>query len=251
MTIHAYSIARPDRSGSKVNEDLFVYAYCLKMGYEYLGPIGTNWLEDHTKLCSFLNLPLPLQNIPEDGVSQRIIEEDYSRSVYPDVNELITPDFLNLIRLQAEKNTSVVDEWCNPKISIHIRRGDVSLNTHTSRYIPNQYFLHSCRMILERFPNSEITIFSESDSSESFEQFSDIGCSLKLDLDLVETWKELINSDVFFMSKSSFSYVPGMYNKNLVVYYPAWYQKLNHWLHSDDDLLWNKIYDFLEKKYGK
>ena len=101
------------------------------------------------------------------------------------------------------------------------------------------------------FPNSEISIFSESNSSESFEQFLEIGCTLKLDLDLVETWKELINSDVFFMSKSSFSYVPAMYNKNLIVYYPAWYQKLEHWLDCQDPFLWDKIYEFLEKKYGK
>lgn len=251
MTIEAYSIAIPDRSGSKINEDLFVYAHCLKMGYNYNGPIGTNWLEDHTKLCSLLNLPLPLQNPPEGGSAKRIKEEEYSRRVYPDVNQLITPDFLDLIRERAGKNILPVEKSRNPKISLHIRRGDVSLHTHANRYIPNQYFLDSCKKILERFPNSEISIFSESNSSESFEQFLEIGCTLKLDLDLVETWKELINSDVFFMSKSSFSYVPAMYNKNLIVHYPAWYQKLEHWLDCQDPFLWDKIYEFLEKKYGK
>jgi hypothetical protein len=251
MTISAYSIARPDRSGSKVNEDLFVYAHCLKMGYNYLGPIGTNWLEDHTRLCAFLNLPLPLKNPPPDGSSLKIVEDDYSRKIYPDVNHLITNDFLGKIRSQAEVNILSPEKFENPKISIHIRRGDVSLHTHTSRYITNQYFLDSCKMILQRFPNSEINIFSESDSSESFDQFLQIGCRLKLDIDLAETWKQIINSDVFFMSKSSFSYVPALYNRNLIVYYPAWYQKLDHWLDSMDEFLWDKIYGFLEKKYGK
>lgn len=251
MKTFAYSIARPDRSGSKVNEDLFVLAHCLKMGYEYLGPMGTNWIEDHTRLLDLLNLPLPLQEKPQKEQLVEISEMDYSRDVYADVNQLITPDFLDLIRKRIPSVFESNEDRRTPKVAVHIRRGDVSLNTHTSRYIPNQYFLNCCKMVLERFPNSEINIFSESHSSESFEGFEEIGCKLNLDLDLSETWREIITSDVFFMSKSSFSYVPAMYNKNLVVYYPAWYQKLNHWISCEDDLLWKKIYESLEKKYGK
>jgi len=53
------------------------------------------------------------------------------------------------------------------------------------------------------------------------------------------------------MSKSSFSYVPALYNKNFVVYYPAWYDKLNHWTSSDDLDLWDKIRNYIVAKYEK
>jgi hypothetical protein len=251
MKSKAYSIARPDRCGSKINEDLFVFAFCFQKGYEYLGPIGTNWLEEHLKLSGFLNLPLPLRDQQRITGAIKIEEKDYSRDIFPDVNALITADFLNFIRKKAEPNLLPEKKSENPQIAMHIRRGDVSFTTHKNRYIPNQYFLDYCKRILSVYPTAEITIFSESESSEDFSAFKELGCFLSLDTDLVKTWAQIINSDVFFMSKSSFSYVPAMYNKNLVVYFPAWYQKLKNWISSEDEDSWENILEFLNKKYGK
>jgi hypothetical protein len=250
MKPKAYSIARTDRCGSKINEDLFVFAFCYQNGYEYLGPIGTNWFDEHLKLSEFLNLPLPSKDQQKILGAIQIEEKDYSREIFPDVNDLITADFLNFIRKKAEPNLLPENRSTNPKIAMHIRRGDVSLTTHKNRYIPNQYFLDYCKKILITYPSAEITIFSESDSSEDFSSFRELGCFLSLDTDLVKTWAQIINSDVFFMSKSSFSYVPAMYNKNLVVYFPAWYQKLEHWINSEDQGSWENILKFLKNKYA-
>jgi hypothetical protein len=247
----AYSIARFDRCGSKVNEDLFVYAHCIKMGYDYVGPKATNWQHEHKLLSSLLNLPIPFGDNLEIKDWVEIRENDYSRDVYEDVNDLIDVDFLEIIRERAESNIRFHTGRINPKISIHIRRGDVSFQSHPQRYIKNEYFLENCRKLLEIFPRCEISIFSETNSSESFADFERLGCRLFLDSDLTLAWREMINSDVLFMSKSSFSYVPAMYNKNLVVYYPAWYQKLNHWISSEDPELWLKLDNFLSERYEK
>lgn len=36
------------------------------------------------------------------------------------------------------------------------------------------------------------------------------------------------------MSQSSFSYVPSIYNKNIVIYHPMWSNKLKNWLDVSD-----------------
>ena len=220
----AYSISRVDRCGSQVNEDIFVYAYCIQSNLDFIGPVGDNWFNEHTKLTELLNLPLPIKQLPETLDLIKIGEADYSKEIYPDKN---------------------------PKVSIHIRRGDVSFHSHTHRYIPNSYFLGLVRNIIEIAPSSEVTIFSESKSSEPFDDFIKLGCKVLLDTDLVDIWKEMITCDILFMSKSSFSYVPALYNKNFVVYYPAWYDKLNNWTSSEDPDLWEKIRNYIGAKYEK
>lgn len=50
------------------------------------------------------------------------------------------------------------------------------------------------------------------------------------------------------MSKSSFAYVPAIYNNNFVIYYPAWYPKLNHWHDTHAPDLWNNLQLFLDRR---
>jgi len=247
----AYSISRVDRCGSQVNEDIFVYAHCIQSNLDFVGPVGNNWFKEHTKLAELLNLPLPIKELPNTLDLIKIAETDYSKEIYPDRNDLITPSFIDYLRERSSSNINYNSHYKNPKVVIHIRRGDVSFHTHTHRYIPNSYFLNLVRKVIEISPFLDITIFSESNSSESFDDFTNLGCKVLLDTDLADIWKEMITCDVLFMSKSSFSYVPALYNKNFVVYYPAWYDKLNHWTSSDDPDLWDKIRNYIVAKYEK
>jgi hypothetical protein len=247
----AYSISRVDRCGSQVNEDIFVYAHCIQLNLDFVGPVGNNWFKEHTKLTELLNLPLPIKELAHNLDLVKIEESDYSKEIYPDRNDLITPSFIDHLRKRSSANINYDIRFGNPKVVIHIRRGDVSFHTHSHRYIPNSYFLNLVRNFIEISPSSDITIFSESNSSESFDDFIRLGCKVLLDTDLADIWKEMITCDVLFMSKSSFSYVPAVYNKNFVVYYPAWYDKLNHWTSSEDPDLWDKIRNYIVAKYEK
>jgi hypothetical protein len=47
---------------------------------------------------------------------------------------------------------------------------------------------------------------------------------------VLTTWTHLIAADVFIMAKSSFSYVPAIYNEHCVLYYPFWHRPLAHWI---------------------
>lgn len=239
ITNKAYSRARDDRAGSVINEAIFAWAHASKRGLNYLGTCGynpgtKNHFEDNYRLSKLLNLPLPAKDFPTPYLDYReITSSEYSPAIYSDVNRLLDSKFIEMLRVRyLETNPPLAQ---NPFAAIHIRRGDVK-SDNQMRYSPNAYYMRIIQKLLERRPNLELRIFSESDSSESFQEFIDLECKLFLDHDLVDTWRQMICSDVLVMSKSSFAYVPAIYNSKLVIYQPAWYAKLNHWQHVDDFL---------------
>lgn len=248
----AYVKSRLDGAGAVINEELFVYAHCFKNQLEYIGSYGfnttiKNHFENHYALSQFLNLPLPVKveyeitNLHKDELVE-IKEHHYSPDVYPNVNQLLDESFINMLRTKFCSKLSchpVVRQ--KPQVAIHIRRGDVKIGN--TRYTPNSYYVDIIENLKAINPNFEITIFSQSESSEPFSEFIQLGCKLQLDTDLVSTWKEMIFADVLVMSKGSFSYVPAIYNSNFVIFQPAWYIKLNHWHHIEDPNLWSDVKD--------
>lgn len=247
--MRAYNKSIPDRTGSQINEDIFVQAHCLKQGLSYVGSWGPAHFENHYKLSKMLNLPLPSKIFP--SAYSKYIEikpDDYSKGVYPDPNLLIDQNFINSLRKNF-LSTVKPPNHDRPKIAVHLRRGDVKMDNQM-RYVPNSYYVDVLTRIKQISPNVDISIFSESHSSESFDVFRQLGCKLFLDADLEFTWKEMIFSDVLVMSKGSFSYVPAIYNSNFVIYHPAWYAKLNHWHHTDARETWENLELFLGRRSG-
>jgi len=249
-TTKAYFRATLDRSGSQINEEIFAYAHCLKMGYEYLGSFGLVNYSDHSRLLKMLDLPATL-NHPGHKVPSRfaghilIKDTDYSSKAYPDPNLLIDGSFINSLR-QKFLTRNKPPAYSKPRIAVHVRRGDIGISN--MRYTPNSYYVSIVKKIKEVCPDSDLLIFSESKSDEAFDVFQQLGCQLQLDTDLEAAWKEMIFADVLVMSKGSFSYVPAIYNSNFVIFQPAWYTKLNHWHHIEDPELWSKLKAFLTKK---
>jgi hypothetical protein len=243
----AYSKADPGRSGSQINEDLFAYAHALKKGIEYVGSCGTVFFQTHLKMAKFLGLPQPFPQLDKHSNLVEIKAEEYSKEVYPDPNDLIDAEFITLARNKFLTLVTPLTKSVNPRVAVHIRRGDVKMD-NKMRYVPNAYYVEVIKKIKELVPNAEVAIYSESQSSENFQVFRDLGCNLFLDADLEFTWKEMIFADVMVMSKGSFAYVPALYNQNFVIYYQAWYAKLNHWHSNEDPQLWEKLKTFLENK---
>jgi len=150
------------------------------------------------------------------------------------------------------------------KAVMHIRRGDVHpcSNSSYERYLPNWYY----RTLIERSVLSSsaaaanlssLTIYSESDSYEPWDDLLDeirqlqreagngqqeqrqLQLSLRLDTpDLLGVWNDMMTADAFVMSKSSFSVVPAVLNRNEagVVYTPFWHEPLPKWRVADPEL---------------
>jgi hypothetical protein len=121
------------------------------------------------------------------------------------------------------------------KIAIHIRRGDVSDCKNAERYVPLSYYQDVFDKLSMIYSNSYFFIFTEitPENKEEFLEFEKKNENLPLkfmpDIDLLTTLEYLIEADVLVMSKSSFSYVSGLYNDNDVYYMDFWHAKLNRW----------------------
>ena len=144
----------------------------------------------------------------------------------------IAMPFLNTIKKNIE-----LPEYHIPgvKIAIHIRRGDVSTRMHAERYVPLDYFQKIINALSILHKNAHFFIFTEM-SPENTKEFIDFqnankNISLKMmtDMDILTTLEYLIKADVLVMSKSSFSYVAGLYNQNTVFYMDFWHAKLDRW----------------------
>jgi hypothetical protein len=57
-------------------------------------------------------------------------------------------------------------------------------------------------------PATRVTIHSESKSYESFDAFTALNYTVRLDSPLHEVWTDLMTADVAILSQSTFSYVP-------------------------------------------
>lgn len=121
------------------------------------------------------------------------------------------------------------------KIAIHIRRGDVSESQNNTRYVPLSYYQDLFDKLVLLYPNPYFFIFTEitPDNKEEFLEFErkneNLPLKLMPDIDILTTLEYLIDADVLVMSKSSFSYVAGLYNENDVYYMDFWHAKLNRW----------------------
>lgn len=179
-------------------------------------------------------------------------------------SELITSNWRQYIHEQRnlklnEKNDGIQSSTTHRvnnnnefKIVVHIRRGDVNPCRYPERYLPNDHYM---RLIEKYWPTEmqlsssnytssfqtelpstgtmtektvRVIIYSESESYESFDVFYKYNYTVLLDTsDLGAIWNDIIDADVFIMSRSSFSHVPAILNmKGKIIFTPFWEQPL-------------------------
>jgi hypothetical protein len=240
------SPGRSDRSGSQVHDLIFAMAYCYKNDLPYKGAIvDRRDVDITTKLIKILDLPPPIRK----SVNDRLLNPE----IYRNKDQLHCSDtFLQKLRSNYNHKEQPKDSI---SIAVHIRRGDVLPGMVPNRYLFNDYYLQLLNKIKQCCPmNLIVNIFSESRSHESLDVFKDIEsvhCDIHLDTPLDTVWEAVINADICIMSRSSFSYVPALYNKNIVLYHPFWHNKQDSWLdtkHEDfDNQLRGRLQDYINK----
>ncbi|MFZ2468367.1 MAG: hypothetical protein WAW54_08225 [Parvibaculum sedimenti] len=123
-------------------------------------------------------------------------------------------------------------------VAVHVRRGDVGQESNSLRFTPNSKILQTIKCLKEAaaLANTRLSIavFSQG-SKDDFQEFVELGCSLHLDTDALDTLRGLIESDILVMSKSSFSYVAALYNNGVVIYEPTFNPALDGWLIKSPD----------------
>lgn len=110
-------------------------------------------------------------------------------------------------------------------IAIHVRRGDSTNNTR--RFVNHSYFINVLDDITEylKLHNRacSIQLYSEGvrEDLPEFEKYPNL--TYRLNDDHFDTLHHMICADVLVMSKSTFSYLPALFNTNgVIIYKPFW-----------------------------
>ena len=243
-----YSIAGTDRTGSVLTDMLRAHAFAFSHNKTYGGAcvtekMLTQRLNQHTELVNELGLDHVLHFLPwpkEDSCHFVDQNKTYRQG---GVQMWFTTDWLAYIRSQIKiqhlnkKNDSIFE------IGVHIRRGDITPCKHKDRYLPNSHYLALIDKYIARTPPGKephVTIYSESRSFERWAEVQARNFSFSIDTTLSEVWKGMISSDVLIMSKSSFSYIPAVFNQNGTIVYTKFNSKpLPAWEVVDDASLLN------------
>lgn len=224
-----WSRARGDRSGAFIQDMLMCHAYAFHNNFHYGGVCGrdTNlqWRSRHKELIEAVGLSKVLRfNCPSP-----VIDLQYRRDYIMNDTAIFTSDYVEYLRGLIEYPPR---RSARRMIAVHIRRGDITpcrpRTRGYPRYLPNQHFLR----LIDRYDpknESDVFIYSEAESFETFDEFHSRGYNVVLDGSIGEVWKGILISDVVILSRSSFSLVPAVMTKGSVVFTPFWHEPLSHW----------------------
>lgn len=246
------------RTGACFHLLLKFYSHCITNNLEFGGLIvyndkdetreglsNKNAFEIKDSVCRILGLPNVISydkslNFNNIKIARFREDKDYDEKYF-------NTDFIKILHDSCSIYRHIKVKYLN--VGIHIRRGDIlpGFCRGAERYLYNKYYIDLINLIKTMNNNCVINIYSEKKSYESFEDFKLLNCNLYLDTKIDIVFSELINSDIFIMSRSSFSYVPAIYNKNILIYHPFWHGKFENWLDVTDENFEEQLKNSLHK----
>jgi hypothetical protein len=116
----------------------------------------------------------------------------------------------------------------NNTIGIHIRRNEI-INMK-DRFISIDFYKNLIDKLNLTFKKSTFYIVSDNNHLNEFDVFNEFtNLNIINKENLIKSFDILTNVNKLIISKSSFSYLAGLYNKNSVYYIDFWHKKLPHW----------------------
>ena len=228
-----YVIPRTDRSGQQLRQFLLLDAYAFKHGGKVGGTCVKIGMEKrlasvHEKILKRAQDTLPA--LVALGL------DDMFRYECPSDEEVQSHAAKLLKHLDLDWNDLLSQEWLGSlharlplglgpsrskkkQVAVHMRRGDVHpCSAWYWRYLPNSFFLQVLDTYLPQFcgdnvlDNCQVTVYSESESRESFDPFVERGYELKLDGSEGAAWQAFVTADVLFVAASGFAWAPAVFN---------------------------------------
>lgn len=134
-----------------------------------------------------------------------------------------------------ESNSEEIDSCGDKmKIAIHVRRGNVTMKTYPDRYVPISQVQSIINIIKNTYTKICIFyLFTEIDENNinEFDIFKDDPhIIIRANEDPLITLNSMIHSDILVISKSSFSYLAGLYHNKIVYYFKFWHNPLSNWI---------------------
>ena len=231
-----WSQARGDRSGSFIQDMLMCHAYAFHNDYIYGGACGRDTKLIFRSLHKELVDAMGLSNVLKFGCPSANVNLQRRSDYIKNDTGIFTDAYIKFLQSLIEYPTKPERR----RIAVHIRRGDITpcrpRTRGYPRYLPNQHFLR----LIDRYNpqnDSDVFIYSESKSFETFDKFRARGYHVVLDGSIGDVWKGILISDVAILSRSSFSLVPAVLTKGTVVYTEFWHKPLPGWEIVEEDFV--------------
>ena len=230
-----YSWARTDRSGSVIEDMLSAHAYAFAHNMTYGGACShqtgsqANFVQrrpGHQELIKTLGLTqtLPFACPPPESPKEtfRTIHSKVYR--HPRFKQVYwTREWVDNLRASSTRPAFLPCTGLS-QVVVHVRRGDVVLcqsKALRNRYDPNSFYLDWLKPYIASPTRYNITIYSEEDSYEDWNDFLKLNASnlqLRLDSPRDEVWNAIMDADIVLVAKSTFSKVPAIFNGHGVSY---------------------------------
>jgi len=214
-----------DGFGAQYQAIMSGIAYCRFKNYNY---IHTPFKEiQHNGDIKSLNNFIGIPNLHSENDMNIDITKRYSKEVHLSNNPSIfyTNDTIALLRNYYYTTSKPVIEKVD--IAIHIRRGDVNMNT-PKRYTSNSYYNKIIKFLNYKYPTYNIVIFSEG-NIEDFNELNGNNILFNLNKSIEETFHSFVSAKILVTAKSSFSYSAAILNTNEIYYIDFWHKPLKNW----------------------
>jgi hypothetical protein len=254
-----------DGAGSQIQRIFSIYVIAKQFNLHYIhSPFHTTEHDFDPSLVNrfnqFIELPSDPPPLPEQY--QIIVMDSINRDTLPLLQReypIATLFKINVAHEYLNDHPELLDPlfpypfpWIETKvgthlkIAIHIRRGDVSPNENSSRYVPFLFYLECIEYLSQLFhplPHqfaiySESTLYPElTQYQERLNQIPDV--SYHIDEDIIQTFQSLVNADVLVAGHSSLSFSATMLKqKGITIHLPfcCIYSKKHIEIHSPHEL---------------
>lgn len=115
-------------------------------------------------------------------------------------------------------------------IAVHIRRPNPDDNRIIGANTPDEYYLNKINTVRKKYKDKKILfhIYSQGELS-NFNNYIANDTILKINMNVFDTFKEMVGADVLIMSKSSLSYTAAILSAGEIYYQPFWHPPMKHW----------------------
>jgi hypothetical protein len=207
----------------EITGNQFVYRPFCKMAHNY-----TNDIDFLEKKENLINIRDYFKTISEIENYHTLNITDIYSKVENKLDECLNGEAIKTIKKLFNKNKKYIYDKDYLNIAIHYRK---KLNHDIGDYgfANENYYLKILKFIKNSFPQKKkIHLYSTGEIKE-FDKFIDKDIMLHINEPLEQTFQGLVQSDVLFMSKGSFSYSAALISDAEIYYLPFWHKKSSKW----------------------
>lgn len=197
---------------------------------------------------NFFNLgynELSLEDVANENVCEYQCLRDYFDNGKVDLYNEVLDEYKE--KYFATEKPELKYNKSKTNVAVHVRRGDIIDRKHRFRRrgSPNEYYLNLMKQINKDYDNCKFYVFSQNKSHKRGKQDKSIKGNTSAFKDFLETdmdvelilddcpfsdFHHITMSDVIIMSKSAFSYVPGLLSNARILYNKDfWFKPKSSW----------------------